>query len=73
MSLVPRAKIAVPQLPPEFVVRAGLREDLDAASGADVALVCAPAGYGKTMLLADWAHASTGSGTDGPTGPTPPG
>ena len=61
MSLVPQAKIAVPQLPPELVGRAGLRADLDAASSADVALVCAPAGYGKTMLLADWAHASTGS------------
>ena len=61
MSLVPQAKIAVPQLPPELVVRAGLRADLDAASGADATLVCAPAGYGKTMLLADWAHASTGS------------
>ena len=61
MSLVPQAKIAVPQLPPELVVRAGLRADLDAASSADVTLVCAPAGYGKTMLLADWAHASTGS------------
>ena len=66
MSLVPQAKIAVPQLPPGFVVRAGLRADLDAAGGADVALVCAPAGYGKTMLLADWARAEHRR----PTGPT---
>ena len=42
-----------------FVGRPGLRADLDAAGPADVALVCAPAGYGKTMLLADWARAST--------------
>ena len=57
---VPYAKIAVPQLPPEFVVRPALRADLDAADAADVALVCAPAGYGKTLLLADWARTSTG-------------
>ena len=61
MSLVPQAKITIPQVPPEMVVRAGLRADLDTASRADVTLVCAPAGYGKTMLLADWAHTSTGS------------
>ena len=61
MSSVPQAKIAVPQHPPELVLRAGLRADLDAAGGAHAVLVCAPAGYGKTMLLADWAHASTGS------------
>ena len=61
MSLVPPAKIAVPQLPRGLVGRAGLWADLDAAGGADAALVCAPAGYGKTVLLADWAQASTGA------------
>ena len=63
MSLVPQAKITVPQVPPEMVVRAALRADLDTAGRADATLVCAPAGYGKTMLLADWAHTSTGSDT----------
>ena len=58
---VPSAKIAVPQLPPEFVVRPALRADLDAADPAEVGLVCAPAGYGKTLLLADWARTSTGA------------
>src|SRR5690242_878173 len=59
--VVPSAKIAVPPLPPGFVVRAALRAALDAADPADVGLVCAPAGYGKTLLLADWARTSTGA------------
>jgi LuxR family maltose regulon positive regulatory protein len=33
-----------------------LRGDPGVAHQASVALVCAPAGYGKTMLLADWAQ-----------------
>lgn len=63
MSLVPQAKITIPQVPSEMVVRTTLRADLDTAGCADVTLVCAPAGYGKTMLLADWADTSTGSDT----------
>jgi LuxR family maltose regulon positive regulatory protein len=59
MSRVPRVKITMAQLPPEFVVRGELCADLDAAAAADVALVCAPAGYGKTLLLADWSRTST--------------
>lgn len=61
MSFVPRAKITVPGLPPEFVARPALCADLDAADAT--VLVCAPAGYGKTLLLADWAHARAGADT----------
>jgi LuxR family maltose regulon positive regulatory protein len=63
VALVPHAKIAIPQLPPEFVVRESLRADLEAGSEADVGLVCAPAGYGKTLLLADWSRTSTTADT----------
>ena len=42
-------------------MRPALRAALDAADSAQVALVCAPAGYGKTLLLADWARTSTGA------------
>jgi LuxR family transcriptional regulator, maltose regulon positive regulatory protein len=59
MVLVPQVKITVPELPAEFVTRANLCVDLDAGAAVDVALVCAPPGYGKTLLLADWARTST--------------
>ncbi|MDT7577823.1 MAG: LuxR family transcriptional regulator, maltose regulon positive regulatory protein [Pseudonocardiales bacterium] len=58
MVLVPQAKITVPRLPREFVGRAALCADLDLGATSDVALICAPAGYGKTLLLADWAGTS---------------
>jgi LuxR family transcriptional regulator, maltose regulon positive regulatory protein len=58
MVLVPRVKITVPPLPPEFVARTQLCADLDAGAAADVALICAPAGYGRTLLLADWSRTS---------------
>ena len=54
--LVTRAKIARPRVPDEFVVRKQLLTDLDDASS--VVTVCAPAGFGKTTLLAGWACTS---------------
>ena len=43
------------------MVRPALRAALDGADSAQVGLVCAPAGFGKTLLLADWARTSTGA------------
>jgi LuxR family transcriptional regulator, maltose regulon positive regulatory protein len=63
MVLVPRVKITVPTLPSEFVVRPELCAELETAASADVALICAPAGYGKTLLLADWSRTSTTADT----------
>lgn len=54
IRLVPHAKIAIPELPRDFVGRPGLRSEIDAT--ADATLVCAPAGYGKTVLVADSAR-----------------
>lgn len=56
---IPRAKTAIPQLPATFVPRERVRRRLaDLAAGYPVTLVCAPAGYGKTLLLADWVAAT---------------
>ena len=57
MRPVPSSKISIPELPPDLVHRTELLRQLDSA--ADVALVSAPAGYGKTLLVAEWARAST--------------
>jgi LuxR family maltose regulon positive regulatory protein len=58
MASVPRGKIEVPPLPAGFVRRDGLRAEVEAGVQGAVGLVCAPAGFGKTVLLADWAAAS---------------
>jgi LuxR family transcriptional regulator, maltose regulon positive regulatory protein len=52
---VPRVKTAVPRLPPGHLSRPRLLAALDAAAPGQVTLVSAPAGYGKTLLLAEWA------------------
>ncbi|HEX5113907.1 MAG TPA: LuxR C-terminal-related transcriptional regulator [Pseudonocardiaceae bacterium] len=51
---MPRGKIAAPVPPATFVPRPVARHALDRATGLPVTLVCAPAGFGKTVLLADW-------------------
>src|SRR5690606_9408792 len=52
-------KTAAPRRPANFVQRRALVDALDAAARGPVTMICAPAGYGKTLLLADWV-ASTG-------------
>ena len=42
-------------MPADFVERTELLAELDAGGRAGVTLVCAPPGYGKTLLLMDWA------------------
>ena len=51
-----RTKITVPLLPPEFVPRPRLTEQIDRGVLGPLTLLCAPAGYGKTNLLIEWVH-----------------
>jgi LuxR family maltose regulon positive regulatory protein len=53
---IPAGKIAVPELPVEFTPRTPLRRLLDEATDGQVVVVSAPAGSGKTLLLADWVR-----------------
>jgi LuxR family maltose regulon positive regulatory protein len=59
--LIPRVKTIIPQIPANFVPRDELRGRLEKLSAKfAITLLCAPAGYGKTLLLADWV-ANTGA------------
>ena len=49
-------KLHVPGPRPGFVPRSRLTQRLDEGLGRGVVLVCAPAGSGKTVLVADWAR-----------------
>jgi len=49
-------KLHMPGLRPGQVPRPRLTGRLDEGLGNGLVLVCAPAGYGKTVLLADWAR-----------------
>jgi LuxR family transcriptional regulator, maltose regulon positive regulatory protein len=50
------SKLIVPARRPGTVTRAGLVNRLRAARAASLVVVTAPAGYGKTTLVADWSR-----------------
>jgi LuxR family maltose regulon positive regulatory protein len=51
-------KLYRPSVRPGFVPRPRLGDRLTNGLARELTLVCAPAGFGKTALLADWAHRS---------------
>src|ERR671912_306085 len=53
-----KAKLYVPRGRLDAVLRPRLHERLDEGVGHDLTLVSAPAGFGKTTLLADWSRRS---------------
>jgi len=55
-SWVPSTKFRPPALPPDFVPRPRVHERLAEGWGSRLMLVCAPAGFGKTIALAGWLH-----------------
>src|SRR5690348_13312111 len=55
-SALLESKLTLPVRRPGTVLRAGLVNRLRVASAANVVLVTAPPGYGKTTLVADWAR-----------------
>jgi ATP/maltotriose-dependent transcriptional regulator MalT len=52
-------KVAIPRVRTGCLVRPRLLAALDEALARELILVCTPAGFGKTTLLAGWAHAAT--------------
>ena len=56
---VVESKLAIPSLRAGLVRRTGLVNRLRASHDARVFTIAAPAGYGKTTLLAQWAHADS--------------
>src|SRR5262245_47131511 len=55
-DLLLATKLFLPHAQPESVPRQRLLDRLDEALAQQLILVCAPAGFGKTTLLADWVR-----------------
>jgi LuxR family maltose regulon positive regulatory protein len=53
-----KAKLYVPRCRPNAVSRPRLRERLNEGTRRELTIVSAPAGFGKTTLLADWSQRS---------------
>ena len=56
-------KLRVPTVRPRNIPRVHLIERLTVETGTGLILVCAPAGYGKTTLLGEWAQSLLQKGT----------
>ncbi|MEV1147970.1 AAA family ATPase, partial [Micromonospora sp. NPDC049799] len=56
------SRMGPPPLPEPVVLRPRLLRALDEGTAGPVTLVSAPAGWGKTTLLASWWHAVAGAG-----------
>lgn len=54
-----RTKLLIPQSQPNWVARPRLMERLNSALQRRLTLIAAPAGFGKTSLLSEWANTST--------------
>ncbi|WP_079913755.1 LuxR C-terminal-related transcriptional regulator [Paenibacillus sp. 32352] len=52
-----KPKIAVPALKDHLIPRDRLLDSVTEGVKGRITLICAPAGFGKTTLLAQWAHA----------------
>lgn len=53
-DLLLTTKLNVPSTRTNLVTRPRLIGRLDEGTGGKLTLICAPAGFGKTTLLADW-------------------
>ncbi len=56
LSTLIRTKLYRPRSGSDVIPRTRLIERLNAALGGEITMVCAPAGFGKTTLLAQWVQ-----------------